>query len=128
MPLTTNNQNSEKGKSKTSMKKALIPSEIRYRRLFESAKDGIIILDAKTGMVVDVNPFLIDLLGYSKESFIKKIIWEIGFFKDILNNKEKFWELQQHKYVRYEDLPLETADGQKIHVEFVSNVYQAREY
>jgi len=96
---------------------------IRYRRLFESAKDGILILDAKTGMIIDVNPFLMELLGYSKESFIKKAIWEIGFFKDIIDNKDKFLELQRKKYVRYEDLPLETADGRKINVEFVSNVY-----
>jgi len=101
----------------------LVASEIRYRSLFESAKDGILILDAETGKIIDVNPFLIDLLGYSKESFIKKTVWEIGFFNDIIDNKDKFLELQQKEYVRYEDLPLKTADGQKIHVEFVSNVY-----
>jgi PAS domain S-box-containing protein len=102
---------------------ALVASEIRYRRLFESAKDGILILDAETGMIVDVNPFLIELLGYSKEQFIEKEIWEIGFFKDIISNKEKFIELQQKEYIRYEDLPLETEKGRKINVEFVSNVY-----
>jgi PAS domain S-box-containing protein len=102
----------------------LFVSEIRYRRLFESAKDGIIILNATTGMIIDVNPFLIELLGISKEKFIKKYIWEIGFFKDILENIDKFQELQRKKYVRYENLPLETSDGKIIHVEFVSNVYQ----
>ena len=97
--------------------------ETRYRRLFESAKDGILILDAETGKIVDVNPFLIDLLGYSKKEFIEKTIWEIGSFKDIYENKEKFFELQQKEYVRYEDLPLVTSAGREIHVEFVSNVY-----
>jgi len=97
--------------------------ETRYRRLFETAKDGIIILDAETGKIVDVNPFLINLLGYTKEKFIEKEIWEIGFLKDIAANKDKFLELQQKKYVRYENLPLETADGRKINVEFVSNEY-----
>ena len=100
----------------------LIASEIRYRSLFESAKDGILILDAETGKIIDVNPFLIDLLGYSKESFIKKTVWEIGFFNDIIETKEKFLELQQKEYVRYDDVPLETSDGRKIHVEFVSNL------
>ena len=103
----------------------LIASEIRYRRLFESAKDGILILDAETGKIVDVNPFLINLLGYSKEQFLEKEIWEIGFFRDIVANKEKFLELQEKEYVRYKDLPLETSIGRKIHVEFVSNVYLA---
>jgi PAS domain S-box-containing protein len=103
--------------------KELSISEISYRRLFESAKDGILILDAETGMIKNVNPFLIELLGYSKEQLFEKEIWEIGFFKDILANKDKFLELQQKEYVRYEDLPLETALGIKINVEFVSNVY-----
>ncbi|HEY5591112.1 MAG TPA: PAS domain S-box protein [Paludibacter sp.] len=98
-------------------------SETRYRRLFESAKDGILVLDAESGMITDVNPFLIDLLGYSKESFVDKEIWEIGFFKDIAANKDKFLEWQQKRYVRYENLPLRTFDGQMINVEFVSNVY-----
>ena len=97
--------------------------ESRYRRLFESAQDGILILDAETGKIIDVNPFLCELLNYSKEKFVDKELWQIGFFKDIAANKEKFLELQQKGYVRYEDLPLETTDGRKINVEFVSNVY-----
>jgi len=104
---------------------AMTISETRYRRLFESAKDGILILDAETGKIQDVNPFLIELLGYSKEQFLQKAIWEIGFLKDIVANKEKFSELQQKEIVRYENLPLETAHGQKINVEFISNVYLA---
>jgi PAS domain S-box-containing protein len=98
-------------------------SETRYRRLFESAKDGILILDAETGLIIDVNPFLIELLGYSHEAFSKKAIWELGFFKDIVANKDNFEELQSNEYIRYEDKPLETADGRRIDVEFVSNVY-----
>lgn len=100
-----------------------LASENRYRRLFESAKDGILILDAQTGKIMDVNPFLIELLGYTKEQFIEKAIWEIGSLKDIVANKDKFQELQQNKFVRYENLPLETAGGKKINVEFVSNAY-----
>lgn len=102
---------------------SLMISESRYRRLFESAKDGILILDAETGKIVDVNQFLIDLLGYSKEKFVEKEIWEIGFFKDVVANIDKFQELQEKEYVRYENLPLETSTGRKINVEFVSNVY-----
>jgi len=102
---------------------ALSILETRYRRLFESAKDGILILDAETGAIIDVNPFLIELLGYNKQDFKEKDIWEIGFFKDIAANKEKFLELKLQEYVRYDNLPLETADGRNISVEFVSNVY-----
>lgn len=101
----------------------LIASEIRYRRLFEAAKDGILILDAETGMIVDVNPFLIELLGFSHTEFMGKKVWELGFLKDIVANQANFVELQQKGYIRYEDLPIETADGRRIHVEFVSNAY-----
>jgi len=102
---------------------ALIVSEIRYRRLFESAKDGILILDAITGKIIDVNPYLIELLGYAREKFIDKEVWEFGFFNDAAASKEKFLELQQKEYVRYEDLPLKSVDGRMIDVEFVSNLY-----
>ena len=104
---------------------ALRTSEVQYRRLFETAQDGILILDAETGMVVDVNPFLIKMLGYSREAFLGKNVWELGFFKDILANQANFTELQQKGYIRYEDKPLETSDGRRIDVEFVSNVYRA---
>lgn len=103
--------------------KTLEDSEKRYRRLFESAQDGILILDAKTGQVVDVNPFLAKLLGYTFDEFCGKHIWEIGSFKDIAASKDAFKVLQDNEYIRYEDLPLETQKGQSIAVEFVSNVY-----
>ena len=69
---------------------ALRDSEMRYRRLFEAAKDGILILDAGTGMIRDVNPFLIEMLGYSHEQFLGKKLWEIGSFKDTAVNEDKF--------------------------------------
>ena len=103
---------------------ALRASATRYRWLFEAARDGIFILDAESGMVVDVNPFLIEMLGFSREQFLGKKIWELGFFKDIVANQANFAELQEKGYIRYEDRPLETSDGRRIEVEFVSYVYQ----
>ncbi|MDI6755654.1 MAG: sigma 54-interacting transcriptional regulator [Thermodesulfobacteriota bacterium] len=102
---------------------ALKISETRYRRLFETAQDGILILDAETGQISDVNPFLIEMLGYSHEEFLGKKLWEIGAFKDREAAKAAFLELQNKGYVRYENLPLETKEGRPIAVEFVSNVY-----
>ena len=98
-------------------------SELRYRRLFETAKDGILILDAKTGKITDANPFLILLLGYSLDELIGVQLWEIDPFKDIQECKLAFAELQEKEYIRYECLPLETKDGRSIAVEFVSNIY-----
>ena len=108
---------------KESAEAALQESEKRYRRLFESAKDGILILDADTGKVVDVNPFLLQLLGYSYDAICGQHIWELGVFKDIAASKDAFKALQDKEYIRYEDLPLETLDGRPIAAEFVSNIY-----
>lgn len=105
------------------MQQILIDSELRYRRLFEAAQDGILILDAKTGMITDVNPYLIKMLGYSREEFVQKKLWEVGAFKDGNASKKAFEALQQNQYIRYENLPLKTKNGELIEVEFVSNVY-----
>jgi len=103
--------------------KKLRASETRYRRLFESAKDGILILDAETGQVLDANPFLISLLGYTHADLLGKNVWDLGPFKNVAVSKAAFKELQDKEYVRHEDLPLQTRDGRLISVEFVSNVY-----
>ena len=98
-------------------------SEIRYRRLFETARDGILILDAVTRKITDVNPFMEKLLGYSRGQFLGKELWEIGLLEDEKASRLAFRELKQKGYIRYEDLPLETKDGKRREVEFVSNVY-----
>lgn len=102
-------------------------SEKRYRRLFETARDGILILDSETGEITDVNPFLEQLLGYSKKEFLGKKLWEVGAFKNIKASKETFKQVQEIGYARYEDLPLEAKDGRLIEVEFVSNAYMTGE-
>ena len=102
---------------------ALKASEIRYRRLFETAKDGILLLDADTGRITDANPFLQDLLGYSHTELLGKRLWEIGPFRDIAASRAAFRKLQRKEYIRYDNLPLETKGRRHRHVEFVSNVY-----
>ena len=102
---------------------AILASERRYRRLFETAQDGILILDADTGQVVDANPFMKDLLGYSQEEFLGRKLWEIGPFKGSAASKIAFAELQLKDRIRYEALPLETKDGRRVEVEFISNAY-----
>src|SRR5580698_3023813 len=113
------------GQAETSGGQALHASELSYRRLFEAARDGILILDADTGRINDVNPFLFELLGFSRSEMIGKTVGELSPFKDMESNKVMLERLQTNGYVRYEDLPLETRDGRKIAVEFVSNVYRA---
>jgi len=113
----------EGGESRSEL--AIKASELSYRRLFETAQDGVLILDVDTGRITDVNPFLFKLLGFSRSEMIGKTVGELSPFKDIESNKVMLARLQKNGYVRYEDLPLETRDGRRIAVEFVSNVYEA---
>ena len=104
---------------------ALRASELSYRRLFETAQDGILILDAETGRITDVNPFLASLLGYSRAEMVGETVGELSPFRDLVSNQAMLERLQKEGYVRYEDLPLETRAGAKVAVEFVCNVYEA---
>jgi len=103
-------------------------SEQHYRRFFESAHDGILILDSATGKIVDVNPFLLTLLGYREEELLGKQPWEIGIFADFEANDAALKELHERGYIHFEDLPLANkSHDQLIDVEFVSNVYREGE-
>ena len=112
-------------RDKTISEARLIASEISYRRLFEAAQDGILILHAETGRVTDVNPFLEELLGFSREEMIGKTVGELSPFKDLVSNRDMLEKLKRDGFVRYQHLPLETKDGRNVAVEFVSNTYQA---
>ena len=101
-------------------------SETRYRQLFEAEQDGILILDAQTGVITDVNPFLSELLGYSPAELLGKPLWEIGLFKDVEASKNRFEELIAKQHIRYEDLPLKTRGGLDISVQVVSNLYRLK--
>ena len=106
-----------------SLSNAKNSSELRYRRLFESAQDGILILDFRSGKIVDANPFIIKLLGFSLEELAGKELWEIGFMVDKELAINAYQELQNKNFIRYDDLPLRNKQGRIINVEFVSNVY-----
>ncbi len=103
---------------------ALNDSEVRYRRLFQSAKDGILILDAKTGKIIDANAFMSALVGLEPYELTGKELHEIGLFKDTEESKKAFRELQRTGYLRYEHLPVQNQRGETVEVEVVANVYQ----
>jgi PAS domain S-box-containing protein len=113
----------QEGLKGTSAPAALPASELRYRRLFEAARDGILILDAATGRILDANPFMSELLGYDHLHFLGKELWEIGLFDDQAANRAAYEILLEKGSIRYEHLPLSTKAGQEVEVEFVSNVY-----
>jgi PAS domain S-box-containing protein len=102
---------------------ALHASETQYRRLFETARDGILIQDVAIGVVTDVNPFLIEMLGFPRDEFLGKAVWKLRCVKNSKIVKDLFRELQDKGYARYDDLLLETADGRRVDVEFIAYVY-----
>ena len=86
----------------------------KTRRLFETAQDGILILDAATRKITDANPFMVELLGYGRDELLGQELWEIGLLKDVKASRQAFRELKEKSYIRYENLPLQTKDGQRI--------------
>jgi len=98
-------------------------TELRYRRLFEAARDGILIVDPDSRKITDSNPFMTELLGYTHAELLGKELWEIGLLKDEKASQAAFLELQHKHFIRYEDLPLQNKTGQTRQVEFVSNLY-----
>lgn len=98
-------------------------SELRYRRLFEAARDGVLILDPDTRKIVDANPFISELLGYTREELRGKELYEIGLLKDRAASEAAFQKLQVEGRIRYDNLPLVAKDGTIREVEFVSALY-----
>jgi len=98
-------------------------SDEQYRRLFEAAHDGILIVDAATGRIMDANPFMTTLTGRARHELVGTFLWDVGLMRDTAESKEKFSELNAVGHVRYDDMPLRTRDGREVPVEFISNVY-----
>jgi PAS domain S-box-containing protein len=103
---------------------ALQDSEVRYRRIFECAQDGIVILDVDGAKITEANPYMVQMLGYSSDELLGKELWQIGLQRDVHGSRSMVQELQENGFVRYEHLPLRTKDGQQIEVEVVATLYQ----
>ncbi|MEO8494106.1 MAG: PAS domain S-box protein [Planctomycetota bacterium] len=99
-------------------------SETRFRRLFEAAHDGILIVDAASLKITHVNPFLTNLLDYPAEHFLGKELWEIGFLRDKQDSRAAMQQLDEQGSIRYESLPLQDRHGNTHPVEMVANLYQ----
>ena len=99
------------------MENELKDYEERFRRLFETAKDGLLLIDKQTGNIVNVNPAIVDMLGYFHDEFIGKQLKDIGLLKDIKDFKETIRELIQAGFINYENVFAETKQGQRIDVD-----------
>jgi len=104
----------------------LMDSEGRYRRPDEEAQNGILILDAQTGVILDMNPVLTRMLDYSPAELLGKTLWEIGLPKDESASRQAFHELIEKGHVHYDDLPFVTKSGRPVKAEVTGNVFQRR--
>nr|WP_284694437.1 EAL domain-containing protein [Geomonas sp. Red32] len=107
---------------------ALLVSEARYRRLFETAKDGIMVVDAETGEINEVNPFLGEMLAIPREELLGRKLWEIEHFSGFAGSRDHFEALQHREYLLHQDLPIRTRDGRQIVVEVMSTSYQVTDH
>jgi len=99
-------------------------SEMRYRRLFETAKDGILLLNLESGNITDVNMSVVKMLGYGREHFLNHKLCDILPFKDIPATRARLAELQTKESLSFEHLQLEAHNKSPVDVEVVTNVYQ----
>ena len=104
---------------------ALNASEVRYRRLFEASPDGVFLFDADSGRVTDVNPYMAELLGQSREELLAKSLWDLGLFHDEARGRAAFAELREKNYHRYDHLAVVTPAGQRHDLEFTCNAYMS---
>ena len=102
---------------------ALDDLSLRYTRLFEAAQDGILLLDFPEGLIEDANPYILDMMGYTKKELIGKKLWEIGLLADKEKAQQAQLTIVKDGYIRYEDLDLVTKDGRRQACEFICNSY-----
>jgi PAS domain S-box-containing protein len=91
--------------------------------LFESAKDGIVIVDVATGEIADVNPYVEQLFGYSSKELVSKKFWEAPTLQDFPDGREVLERIGQLGVIRFPDVTLHSKDGRSLQFEVVGNVY-----
>ena len=92
----------------------LTESEERYRRLFETANDGILLLEKHEGKITHANPAATEMLGYSKEECIGKKLQNIGVSLDMGDFQKIMQTLDKSGIIYYDDVPVKTKAGQYI--------------
>lgn len=99
-------------------------SEVRYRRLFEAAQDGVLLLNPDTRKITAANPFITRLLGWPPDRLIGKELFEIGLLPNAAASREMFRNLKMRREIRYDDLTCESRDGRQREVEVAASLYQ----
>ena len=99
-------------------------AEIRFQRLFESAKDGILVAELEMEIVLDVNPYLLGLTGFAREDVVGKRFEEAGPFLENTGWSGLISAVRRQEMVRDNDIPLRNARGGQISVEVIATHYK----
>jgi PAS domain S-box-containing protein len=95
----------------------LIDSEEQYRRLFETASDGIILLEKREGKITQANPATEKLLGYTEKESIGNKLQNIGVVLDTSDFQTTMRNLNKSGIINYRNVKVETKSGQHIDTE-----------
>ncbi len=98
-----------------------------YKNLFENASDGMMLINPDTGVILDANPFISHLLGFTQKHMIGKKVWQIDGKHPDGMTRDAFRELRENGYIRKMDLPLKTKSGDIIFVDLICNTYRQGE-
>ncbi|MBN1913199.1 MAG: PAS domain S-box protein [Candidatus Omnitrophica bacterium] len=95
----------------------LTEAEERYRRAFETSRDGLLLVHKTEANILNSNESAQELLGYTKEEFLKKKLWEIGMIRDDKDFQETVSRLERDGVIHYEETPVKTKKGLSINSE-----------
>lgn len=98
-------------------------TELRYRRLFETTRIGILILHCQTRVITDANPFILHLAGRTRKDIIGKTITAAGLFDSRMTGKRIFEDIEKSDEAFYEDIILLSKDGEKRVVEIGASTF-----
>ncbi len=102
--------------------KTLRTSENRFRRLFDTAQDGILLIDPVTRKVLDANPSAVDILRTSLDTLLGQELWEVGLLKDESSSHAVFRELQKQGSIRLA-VVLRGAHADQRPIELLGKIY-----
>ncbi|MFN2367245.1 MAG: PAS domain S-box protein, partial [Desulfurivibrionaceae bacterium] len=86
-------------------------SEMRYRRVFETASDGIVLLEKSQGHIVHANQAVEKLLGYTEADYLGKKLADIGVPLDLSDFPAIMANLGRSGILNYEDVMVKSRDG-----------------
>jgi PAS domain S-box-containing protein/putative nucleotidyltransferase with HDIG domain len=99
------------------LEKLLRDSEEQYRLLFETANDGILLIEKNEGKIVHINPSVEKMLGYSAREVIGNKLQDVGLIIDNGDFQITMKNLNKRGILRYDDVPVKTKSGQHIYTD-----------